>query len=88
MPGLGKPLEKEITTCSSITAWEIPWTEELHRLQSMGGKRVGLNLVTTQQQTIWIKVNRIPYDGGPCPTWQPIDHDAQESVVIITSTVL
>ena len=28
-------LEKEMTTHSSILAWEIPWTEELGRLQSM-----------------------------------------------------
>ena len=25
----GRPLEKETATCSSILAWEIPWTEEL-----------------------------------------------------------
>ena len=30
------PLEKEMATYSSILAWEIPWTEELSRLQSMG----------------------------------------------------
>ena len=29
------PLEKEIATQSSILAWEIPWTEEPVRLQSM-----------------------------------------------------
>ena len=29
------PLEKELATDSSILAWEIPWTEELGRLQSM-----------------------------------------------------
>ena len=28
--------EKEMATHSSILAWEIPWTEELARLQSMG----------------------------------------------------
>ena len=28
-------LEKEMTTHSSILAWEIPWTEELGGLQSM-----------------------------------------------------
>ena len=26
--GLEDPLEKEMVTHSSITAWEIPWTEE------------------------------------------------------------
>ena len=33
-------LEKEMATHSSILAWEIPWTEEPGRLQSMGLKRV------------------------------------------------
>jgi len=32
-------LEKEITTHYSILAWEIPWTEEPGRLQSMGLER-------------------------------------------------
>ena len=35
------PLEKEISTHSSILAWEVPWTEEPGGLQSMGSKRVG-----------------------------------------------
>ena len=35
---------------SSILAWEIPWTEEPGRLQSMGLQRVGPNLATKQQQ--------------------------------------
>ena len=30
------PLEKELTTHSSILAWEVPWTEESGGLQSMG----------------------------------------------------
>ena len=34
--GREDPLEKEITTHSSILAWKIPWTEEPGRLQSMG----------------------------------------------------
>ena len=33
-------LEKEMTTHSSILAWEIPWTEDPRRLQSMGSGRV------------------------------------------------
>ena len=33
------PLEKEMATHSSILAWEIPWTEELGRLQSMGSQK-------------------------------------------------
>ena len=34
-------LEKEMATHSSTLAWEIPWTEEPGRLQSMGLHRVG-----------------------------------------------
>ena len=34
--GREDPLEKEMTTHSSILAWRIPGTEELARLQTMG----------------------------------------------------
>ena len=33
------PLEKEMTTHSSILAWEIPWTEELNGSQFMGWQK-------------------------------------------------
>ena len=36
--GREDPLEREMATHSSIFAWEIPWTEELGRLQFMGAK--------------------------------------------------
>ena len=39
--GQEDPLEKEMTTPSSILACKIPWTEELGGLQSMGSLRVG-----------------------------------------------
>ena len=39
--GREDPLEKEMTTHSSILAWRIPWTEERGGLQSMGSQRVG-----------------------------------------------
>ena len=35
------PLDKGMTTHSSILAWRIPQTEELGGLQSMGWQRVG-----------------------------------------------
>ena len=35
------PLEKRMVTHFSILAWEIPWTEELGGLQSMGWQRDG-----------------------------------------------
>ena len=41
VPSLEDPLEKGMATHSSILAWEIPWTEEPGRLQSMGSQRVG-----------------------------------------------
>ena len=41
--GWENPLEKEITTHSSILVWKIPWVEEPGRLQSMGSQRVGHN---------------------------------------------
>ena len=44
--GREDPLENEMATHSSVLAWEIPWTEEPGRLQSMGSQRVGHDLVT------------------------------------------
>ena len=35
--------EKAMATHSSTLAWEVPWTEEPGRLQSMGSQRVGHN---------------------------------------------
>ena len=43
IPGLGRSLEKEMATHSSILAWRIPQMEEPGRLQSMGSQRVGHN---------------------------------------------
>ena len=40
IPVLRRSLEKEMAIYSSILAWEIPWTEEPGRLQSMGSQRV------------------------------------------------
>ena len=44
--GWEDPLEKEMTTYSSILAWKIPWTEEAGGLQSMGLQRLQRDLVT------------------------------------------
>ena len=41
IPGLGRSLEMEMATHSSILAWRIPWTEEPAGLQSTGSQRVG-----------------------------------------------
>ena len=42
------PLEKGMATHSSILTWEIPWTEEPGRLQSIGLQRVVCSLATEQ----------------------------------------
>ena len=41
--GWEDPLEKEMVTHSSISAWEISWTDEPGGLESMGLQRVGHN---------------------------------------------
>ena len=43
VPGLGRSLEKEMATQSSILAWEIQWTEEPGRLQLTELQRVRHN---------------------------------------------
>ena len=43
------PLEKEMTTHSSICTWEIQWTEE-PGVPPWGHRRVGHDLATKQQQ--------------------------------------
>ena len=44
--GREDPLEEEMAPHSSILAWEIPWTEEAGRLQSIGS--IGKELDTTK----------------------------------------
>ena len=44
--GQEDPLKKEMTTYSSIPAWENPWTEEPGRLQFMESQKVGEDLAT------------------------------------------
>ena len=50
VPFLGRedPLEKGMSTHSSILAWRIPWANEPGGLQSMGSQRVS----TTEQLTL------------------------------------
>ena len=40
IPGSRRSLKEEWATLSSILAWEIPWTEEPGRLQSMWSQRI------------------------------------------------
>ena len=61
-------LEKEMTTHSSILAWEIPWTAEPGWLQSIGLQRVRHDLATKQQKQQQINLS--------CPTLAPFNHPA------------
>ena len=60
--GWEDPLEKEIATHCSILAWEITWTEEPARLQSMGSQRVSHDLAQQQQYN---ECMRSEPPGGP-----------------------
>ena len=40
------PMEKKMTTHSSILAWRIPWMEEPGGLQTMRSQRIGHSLAT------------------------------------------
>ena len=50
--GQEDPLEKSRATHSSISAWEILWTEEPGKLQSMGLQRVGHDLARMQNKAM------------------------------------
>ena len=63
------PLQEGMATHSSILAWEIPWTEETGRLQSMGCQRVRHNLVTEQQQQrVLLSVTQV----SKVPSWSHV----------------
>ena len=42
--GQEDPLEEEMSTHSSVLAWEIPWTEGLDGLQSMWSQKSQIQL--------------------------------------------
>ena len=50
--GSGRTPEKEMATCSSIVAQEIPRTEDPGVVQFMGSARVGYDLATKQQNAV------------------------------------
>ena len=54
--GWEDPLEKEMSTHSSILAWEITWTEEPRGLQCTGLQRVRHDLATKQQMCVCVCV--------------------------------
>ena len=53
-------LEEEMATHSSILTWEIPWTEELGMLQSMGSQKSQTRLSDNdKQQHAYAKGNQV-----------------------------
>ena len=49
--GREDPMQKGMSTQSSILVWRIPWTEEPRGLQSMGTQSVGHDLPTERKHT-------------------------------------
>ena len=45
IPGSDDSLEEGMATHSSVLAWEIPWTEEPGRLQSIGFQKLDMTEV-------------------------------------------
>ena len=61
-------------TLYSILAWEIPWREELGRLQSLGSQQVGHGLTTKKQHMFtctqsYGEVNAPSSIHMPCKLW-------------------
>ena len=54
--GQEDPLEKGMTTHSSILAWEISWTKEPGRLQSKGLQELNMNEVTFMHARSYIYI--------------------------------
>ena len=73
--GREDPLEKGMTTHSSILAWRIPWTQEPGGLQSMGLQRVGhdwvTNTLTLREAWVWSPTHLLSAQNSPpSPMWQ------------------
>ena len=69
------PQEREMATHSSTLAWEIPWTEELGGLQSMGLQRVRYDCATEHR---W----DVPDTQLPGPTCTRNEQVSIQTVVI------
>ena len=54
--GQEDPPKKEMALHSSILAWEIPWTGEPGRLQSMGSQGVGHDLAIKRQLRVRVQL--------------------------------
>ena len=62
--------EKRMATHSSTLAWEIPWTEEPGRLQSMGSRRVSMTkLLSMHTKVLRFKLQHICGEKGHNSTY-------------------
>ena len=71
------PTEKALVTHSSTLAWNIPWTEEPERLQSMGSLRVGHDWVTSLSLFTFMHWRR---KWQPTPVFLPGESQGQRSL--------
>ena len=71
-------LEGEMATHSSTLAWEIPWTEELGGLQSMGSLRVGHDRATSLSLFTFMHWRR---KWQPTPVFLPGESQGWRSLV-------
>ena len=71
-------LEKATATHSSTLAWQIPWTEEPGRLQSMGSLGVGYNWATSLSLFTFMHWRR---KWQPTPVFLPGESQGQRSLV-------
>ena len=70
--------EKAMATHSSTLAWEIPWTEERGRLQSMGSLRVGHDWATSLSLFTFMHWRR---KWQPTPVFLPGESQGRRSLL-------
>ena len=74
----GPVMEKAIAPHSSTLAWDIPWTEEPGRLQSMGSLRVGHDWAASLSLFTFMHWRK---KWQPTPVFLPGESQGQESLV-------
>ena len=79
--GQEDPLEEEMATYFSVLAWDIPWTEESGRLQSMGCKESDMTEYT--HTSISREVSFLP-----CPLVVGPGLPCESSLVVFTCFLL
>ena len=67
--GQKDPLEKKMATQSSILAWEVSWTEETVRLQSMRSQGIGHDLATKPLLPFIVCVCTCSVVSSSCNLW-------------------